>query len=640
MSRRRMSGRLGPRSQTARRPLSVLALAVVVALVGAACGGDGTPAAPSTTGQIQEGGVYRTATEDFGFTGSFDPTGEYLGTAWGFYSQLLLRTLVTYKHVEGTEGDDLVPDLATDLGQVSEDGLMYTFTLKDGVRYGPPLDRAVTSADIEFAFRRMEAASLVAQYGFYYDGVIEGMDGPKPKLPDDISGIETPDDQTIVFHLEQPAGDFLYRLAMPATAPMPEEVAGCFKRAGDYGRDIVSTGPYMIKGADEVDASSCDTIEPMSGFDPTKKLVFVRNPNYDPATDDPEVRSNHLDGVSVVINSNTDDIFNQIEAGSLDGSLNSQPPAVVEQRYLTDPVLKERLHADPGDRTWYIYMNFLTPPFDDVHVRRAVNFVIDKSSLQTAWGGPIHGEIATHIMPPTVLDFAGEQFDPFPSPNHVGDVNAAKEEMKLSAYDSNQDGVCDSDLCKNVLFINRTSTPHVDMTPTIQNNLAQLGIELRVRELDTGTAYTTIQTVKNLVPIAANAGWGKDYADASTFAVLFHSSGINCQGQINYSEAGMTEEQARQCQVLEAYNAVRDQLPNVDGDIDACNGLVNDERRQCWVDLDKKLTEEVVPWVPYLWATNLTLVSERVTHYEYDQFSGIISLCHIAVNNDVDVDSL
>src|SRR5215218_7658974 len=99
MSRSTMSGRLGSRSHTARRPLSLLAMAVVVALVAAACGGDGAPAAPSTPGQVQEGGVYRTATEDFGFTGSFDPTGEYLGTAWGFYSQLLLRTLVSYKHV-------------------------------------------------------------------------------------------------------------------------------------------------------------------------------------------------------------------------------------------------------------------------------------------------------------------------------------------------------------------------------------------------------------------------------------------------------------------------------------------------------------------------------------------------------------
>ena len=57
---------------------------------------------------------------------------------------------------------------------------------------------------------------------------------------------------------------------MPAAAPMPKEVAGCFTKAGDYGRNIVSTGPYMILGSDQVDASSCDTIQPIAGFDPTK----------------------------------------------------------------------------------------------------------------------------------------------------------------------------------------------------------------------------------------------------------------------------------------------------------------------------------------------------------------------------------
>jgi hypothetical protein len=58
------------------------------------------------------------------------------------------------------------------------------------------------------------------------------------------------------------------------------------------------------------------------------------------------------------------------------------------------------------------------------------------------------------------------------------------------------------------------------------------------------------------------------------------------------------------------------------------------------VALDKELMEQVVPWVPYLWATNLTLLSDAVTHYEFDQFSGILSLCHIAVNNHLSAASL
>ena len=69
------------------------------------------------------------------------------------------------------------------------------------------------------------------------------MDGKAKSAGEKVSGIETPDDQTIIFHLEKPTGDFLYRLSMPAAAPIPEEVAKCFKKAGDYGRYLIPRGP-------------------------------------------------------------------------------------------------------------------------------------------------------------------------------------------------------------------------------------------------------------------------------------------------------------------------------------------------------------------------------------------------------------
>ena len=68
-----------------------------------------------------------------------------------------------------------------------------------------------------------------------------------------------------------------------------------------------------------------------------------------------------------------------------------------------------------------------------------------------------------------------------------------------------------------------------------------------------------------------------------------------------------------------------------------CNKLLGQDRRSCWVAFDKNLTENVAPWVPYLWANSFTIVAKSVTHYEYDQFAGMISLCHIAVNNTATV---
>ena len=76
-------------------------------------------------------------------------------SAIGIYSNLLVRTLIGYNHVAGAAGNIVVPDLATNLGTVSKDGLTYTFHLKSGIKFGPPLNREITSKDVLFAFERI-----------------------------------------------------------------------------------------------------------------------------------------------------------------------------------------------------------------------------------------------------------------------------------------------------------------------------------------------------------------------------------------------------------------------------------------------------------------------------------------------------
>src|SRR2546423_11647414 len=165
------------------------------------------------------------------------------------------------------------------------------------------------------------------------------------------------------------------------------------------------------------------------------------------------------------------------------------------------------------------------------------------------------------------------------------------------------------------------------MTPIFTADLAKMGITLKARELDTSTAYTTVGTVDKLIPIGANAGWGKDYADPSTFAVLFQSSGISCEGQVNYSEVGMTLKQAQECgpNVVAAYNALSSPPPSVDNEVNKCNALSGGQRQDCWIQFDKDLMENVIPWVPYRWGNAITVTGSTVSKYEYDQFAGAIS---------------
>jgi peptide/nickel transport system substrate-binding protein len=620
-----------------RRKLGMVGLALVVVLVAAACGGDGDePSAPSG-GTAERGGVYRTALANFDFTQGFDPTAEYLGLAFDFY-QALLRNLVSYKHVAGAEGNKLYPDLAQSLDNVvSEDGLTYTFKLKPNIKFGPPVNRVITSKDIHYAFQRINIATLGAGYGSYFYGNIKGMDG-RAREAKPIEGIETPDDQTIIFHLNRPTGDFLYQLGMPATAPVPEEVAKCFNnKIGGYGRYVISSGPYMIQGADQLDISSCKAMKPISGFDPTSKLVMVRNPNYDQASDD--LRGNYVDAIDVRVNSNVDDIFNKVLQGSLDGSLVDQPPNTVVRQYLTDESKKQHLHSNDADRTWFISMDLIVPPFDDVHVRKAANLVMDKAGILRAWGGSTFGEIATHVIPPTVINNTlGQDFDPYASPEFGGDEAKAKEEMKQSKYDSNKDGVCDAEVCKNIIMTNRNRPPWSNAEPVVVDSFAKIGLQVKPRPL--ADHYPPLQTPKNKIPLGLNPGWGKDYADASTFgAPLFGGNFINSTNNSNYGLIGLTPERAKELGVDYPSGG----MPSVDADIANCQKIPAatqaEARTACWVELDKKIMNEVLPWIPYLWAKVITTTAPSVTKYEFDQFSGQISLTQIAVNNKLTVSS-
>lgn len=629
---------------------SVIVLAALVTLVAGACGAsDGGAGNTGTTGDTTggkavRGGILREETVDFGFTGAFDPTGEYLGTAWSLFGNFLLRGLVSYPWLPADEGgNEPVADLATDTGELSADGLTLTFTLKDGVMWQPPLSRPVTSQDVAFAFQRINTASLIAQYGNYYCGTIVGMDCEGKDQSDPIEGIETPDDHTIVFHLERPTGDILYRLAQPAAAPIPPEVAGCFDEAGEYGRFVMSNGPYMLLGSDEMDVSSCDTLERISGYDPDKFMYFVRNPNYDQATDDN--RENNIDGFAYTINTNLDDIYNRVLNGDIDMA-HGAPPAAILRQYLTNPDLEDNLKTDPGDRTWYVTMNLIVPPFDDVHVRRAVNYVIDKAALLQATGGPTSGEVATTIEPPEVLPDTGS-YDPYATPDLGGDVNAAMAEMAQSRYDTDGDGVCDDPSCQDVLMVNRNYDPFSLYTPIMQENLAAIGIELKVRELNISTAYTTIQTMSNLIPIAINASWGKDYASPYGFDYfLFSTAGLACEGMVNYSLVGLTEDAAAECGdgVLDAYEAAvaaNGPIPSVDEDMGACVAAPpGEEYSSCWAAVDQRVMEEIVPWVPYRWGSQNTVVADSVVKWTYDQSAAWTAYSRVAVDNGLTMDEV
>jgi len=621
-----------------KRWVSSFAAVAAVALVAVACSSDSSSTGAAPSGSPTQGGTYRTATQTLSNTSNFDPTGEYYGYAWAMYQNLLIRGLYNYNHVPGEEGNVPQPDLVTE-STVSEDGLTYEFTIRDDVMWAPPVDRAVTAQDVEYAFERINNANLAAYYGNYYCGVIKGMTCSETETKP-VSGIDVVDDTHITFNLESPTGDFLYRLAMPATYPQPKEVAGCFDQAGEYGSYLVSSGAYMYYGADELDLSDgCKTLKPIAGINPDKGMTIVRNPSFDPATEDPAMYSNFLDGLQISINSNVDDIFAKIQAGELDGSFADTPPPTVEQQYATDPNLQQYIHSDQGDRTWYIHMNLLAPPFDDPHVRKAVMWVVDKAALVKGFGGSLHADVATTVDPPSVLP-ATADYNPYPSENNAGDVDQAMAEMKQSKYDANQDGLCDAPECKFLLLASNTS-PWTSMNPILVQNLESLGMQPQLSEVKPDVVNSQSITVKNLVPISFGQGWAKDFGSPYGFDYfVFNGETISCTGSYDEGLLGMTEEQATECDVLDEYKAAvtnyeDGKLPSIDAKMAECVALLGEEQQTCYADMQKYMMEVGMTWVPWAWGKNLIITSPSVTQYQYDQSAGDPAWAHIAVNNGV-----
>jgi len=605
----------------------VLAVAMAAMTVAATTASARPQQAGATqTKKAAAGGVFRTEWESsFVFTDSFDPTGEYLAEAFGIYTNLLVRTLVGYNHVAGAPGNVVVPDLATNTGDITNGGKTYTFHLKDGIKFGPPLNRAITSKDILFAFQRIGTPAIGAQYAFYYD-VIKGMKAFEAGKAKVISGIKTPDLKTIVFNLTAPAGDFRYRLSMAAAGPIPQEVAGCFTKPGEYGRYVISSGPYMIAGSDKLNASSCDTIKAaggISGFDGEKSMDLVRNPAYAPATDSTKARENLPDEFTFTVNTNVDDIYAKIGRGDIEEEVAGETPSVLRE-YKDSP----QLHTNDGDRTWYLTMNLTQAPFDDLHVRRAVNFVVNREALRKSWGGASAGAVATHIAPDAILNNKLKGYAPYG--DGKGNLAKAKAEMKQSKYDSNHDGICDAKACKSIFTITGDRSVERGFIPALTQNLASIGMHIKDRVLK--DAYTPIQTPRQNVPFSTRPGWGKDYADALTFySPLFDGANIIAQGNTNYSLLGITPAIAKKVGVKPSPGVNLANVPNIGPDMAKCGVLVGNPRVSCYAALDKKLTWNIVPWVPYLWSYAQSVSSKNVTKFEFDQFGGTIAYAHVAV---------
>ncbi|MFG3292536.1 ABC transporter substrate-binding protein [Streptomyces sp. NPDC048179] len=439
---------------------------------------------------------------------SFDPGNTYYAYMYNF-SRLYARPLMTFEPGPGSKGNTLVPDLAASKGVPSDGGKTWTYKLRSGLKYQD--GSAITSKDVKYAVERSNFARDVLSLGpNYFQQFLVGGDkykGPyKDKSAKGLSSIETPDDTTIVFHLKQAFQEFDYLVSAPQTAPVPQA-----KDNGvDYVKNIVSSGSYQFQS-----------------YQDGKQAVLVRNKNWDPKTD--PLRKQLPDKIVVNLKVNAETIDKDVEAGDAIDLGGTGVQAATQAQVLTDSAKKANTDNTYGGRLVYMAINTKLKPFDNVSCRKAVEYAIDKVSVQTAEGGPIRGDIATTVLPPDIPGYS--KADVYATTGNKGDVAKAKEQLKACGKTS-----------INTNITARSDRPQeIDAATAIINSLKKVGINATLKQYPSGKYFTDYAGVPNFAN-KQNVGlmmmqWGADWPSGYGFLQqILNGQAISQSGNTNLSQ--------------------------------------------------------------------------------------------------------
>ena len=517
----------------------------------------------------QPGGVLRilgTADVDH-----FDPTSGALVTTNNFL-RAVSRQLISYAS-STDEAVRITPegDLATEVPQPTNDGLTYTFTLRTGAQWNAPSGpRQITAADFERGMMRMCNPLLGSAALTYYQDLIVGMaefcagfaeveptvEAMKAYIEaGDIAGIETPDDATIVINLTQKAGDFIYMLSLPTSAPAPVEVLDYLPDGPEYRSNFIASGPYT-PGA----------------YTPDSSLQLVRNPAWT-AESDP-LRKAYVDEIQITFGLQPDAVLQQLQSGDGDMTFDiTIPPAILQLLTATGD---EKLMTVSSGNTAFLFINSVSDnnngALKDVRVRQALNYAIDKAAIVQQSGGPTVGQPVNGIFGPGVLGY--HEFNLYPTPEDKGDPEKAKALLAEAGF---PDGIT-----LKMPFRNQNNEPAI--AQTIQASMAASGITLELTPVAPADYYSKfmtnpINTQEGTWDIAP-VGWTPDWAGGSARSVF--------QPQFTYNGTHQT------------YNYTDYNNPEATALAqEAINATTPEEVARLWGEVDELVMADA-PVVPYL----------------------------------------
>ena len=278
--------------------------------------------------------------------------------------------LVTYNHVPGPDGTQLIPDLAINLPAPTDGGTSYTFRLRAGIRYSD--GRLVRASDFRLALERV--LRLRSSESAAFDDVLGANACSRDAC--DLSRGVVPDNRahTVTFHLRSPDPGFLNSLATPQATAVPPGTP--FHDVGF--RPIPGTGPYEIAAAGP------------------HEIRWIRNPFFHEWSHAAQPDGDPDQIVMRFGLSPTQEV-RAIEQGTVDWSADSVPSELVAS-------LKSRfasqVHAWTIPTTEFVQFNTTRAPFNDIRVRQAFNLAVDRRHVAQLYGGSDLATPTCQILPP------------------------------------------------------------------------------------------------------------------------------------------------------------------------------------------------------------------------------------------------
>ncbi|WP_433176147.1 ABC transporter substrate-binding protein [Actinoallomurus sp. CA-150999] len=467
------------------------ALSLLAALTACRGGGSTAGGASGVSGTPATGGTVHFLTKtDFSH---LDPGLGFDGGVNNFY-RLIYRGLTTFASGAGAAGGKVVPDLATDLGTSSDNAKTWTFHLKDGLTFenGSPIDSSAVKFGVERAWDPEMGGSP-------YPRLL--VDAPKdykgPYQSGDLNTIETPDAKTVVFHLKKPFADFPSALAMPNFFPVPKGTGA----AHAFDTKPIASGPYRV--ASYVHGTS---------------LKLVRNPQWKASTD--SVRTAKPDAWEWTFGLDGATIDERMLAGQgADADAIADKIQTATLSRIQTPQLKARTLSGYMGCTTYLAMNTTRKPLNDLRVRQAIEYAINKDTIVAAFGGSQLASKGTAIQPPIMK--GRTEYDPYPyNPEKAKQLLA---EAGLSGGFS-------------LTLDTRPVAVQTALAVAIQEALKPLNIHIKINNIDSSTFYEVIADTSKEHDLPLT-GWCPDWASGLTFLPpLFDGRGITSTANSNLAQ--------------------------------------------------------------------------------------------------------